>query len=225
MRLSFGMLAPILCAGTAAGHSIRPLAMTRGVAADLVTTVTVAQFRGLTVAFRQPPLMDPFCCRGAGGLSTLLLILPGIVAHQRGDARRARWYGVQTAMAFIADYVMIGSLSIFHGIDRLCATYTVASLTLRAWRGNRGLPPRLQGAPSPAREAPPPRRRRARVGCLAAGVPALWCKARGAKAATRGDAHCQSSSGRGSVRHGRAPVPAPPHKHSPAHAVAAPACR
>ena len=198
-RMSAPVWLRMLCAGTAAGgHAIRSRpAVRRHAAGNLVTTAAVAQLRGLTVAFRQPPLMDPYCARGAGGLSTLLLLLPGLVARRRGDARRARWYGVQTAMAFIADYVMIGSLSIFHGMDRLCATYTLASLTLRAWRGNRTRPQRSgprQGAP--AREAPPPPRRPrlVRVGCLAAGMPALWCKARGAKAAQRGDARCQTSS-------------------------------
>ena len=218
----FAVWLPMLCVSTAAGHAIssRP-AVRRHAAGNLITTAAVAQLRGLTVAFRQPPLMDPYCARGAGGLSTLLLLLPGLVARRRGDARRARWYGIQTAMAFIADYVMIGSLSIFHGIDRLCATYTLASLTLRAWRGNRARPPRSgsrQGAP--AREAPPPRRPRlVRVGCLAAGVPALWCKARGAKAAQRGDARCQASSvAPGLGRNGVAPRdPHPTGIHPPAH--------
>jgi hypothetical protein len=139
--------------------------------------------------------MDPYCARGAGGLSTLLLLLPGLVARRRGDARRARWYGIQTAIAFFSDYVMIGSLSICHGIDRLCASYTFASLTLRAWRGSPTPPQRSgpqQGAP--AGEAPRARPRLVRVGCLAAGVPALWCKARAAEAAQRGEARCEPSS-------------------------------
>ena len=221
-RMSAPVWLRMLCAGTAAGgHAIRSRpAVRRHAAGNLVTTAAVAQLRGLTVAFRQPPLMDPYCARGAGGLSTLLLLLPGLVARRRGDARRARWYGVQTAMAFIADYVMIGSLSICHGIDRLCATYTLASLTLRACRGNRTRPQRTgprQGAP--AWEAPPPRPRRARAGCLAAGVPALWCKARGTKAAQRGDARCQPSlvaPGHGPGCDGGAPTtPTPPTNTHP----------
>ena len=202
----------MLFLGTTTGHAIRPAAR-RPAAADLVTTAAVAQLRGLTVAFRRPPLMDPYCSRGAGGLSTLLLLLPGLIAHRRGDARRARWYGVQTAMAFIADYAMIGRLSVFHGLDRLCATYTVASLTLRACRGSRTRPLRSgprQGAP--AMEAPPPRPRLARVHCIVSGVPALWCKARGAKAAQRGAARCQPSSiapGHGPRRDGVPPPPPP----------------
>ena len=100
---------PMLCAGTAAGgHAIRGRPAVRR-AGNLVTTAGAAQLRGLTVAFRRPPLMDPYCARGAGGLSTLLLLLPGLVARRRGDARRARWFGIQTAIAFISDYVMIGA--------------------------------------------------------------------------------------------------------------------
>jgi hypothetical protein len=194
--------ATTLCAGTAAGDAIRSRPVVRHHAAgNLVTTAAVAQLRGLTVAFRQPPLMDPYCARGAGGLSTLLLLLPGLVARHRGDARRARWYSVQTAVAFIADYVMIGSLSIYHGIDRLCATYTLASLMLRACRGSRTW--RLRSGPrqgAPAWEAPPPRPRLVRVGCLAAGVPALWCKARGAKAAQRGGPALSTVVGRARAR-------------------------
>ena len=213
MRVWATLWLPMLCAGTTAGgHAIRSRPAVRRqpgwqqrqpgnsgnlatAAGNLVTTAGAAQLRGLTVAFRRPPLMDPYCARGAGGLSTLLLLLPGLVARRRGDARRARWYGIQTAIAFFSDYVMIGSLSICHGIDRLCASYTFASLTLRAWRGSPTPPQRSgpqQGAP--AGEAPRARPRLVRVGCLAAGVPALWCKARAAEAAQRGEARCEPSS-------------------------------
>ena len=213
MRVWTTLWLPMLCAGTTAGgHAIRSRPAVRRqpgwqqrqpgnsgnlatAAGNLVTTAGAAQLRGLTVAFRRPPLMDPYCARGAGGLSTLLLLLPGLVARRRGDARRARWYGIQTAIAFFSDYVMIGSLSICHGIDRLCASYTFASLTLRAWRGSPTPPQRSgpqQGAP--AGEAPRARPRLVRVGCLAAGVPALWCKARAAEAAQRGEARCEPSS-------------------------------
>ena len=167
MRLLAALCLPMLCAGTTAGgHAIRGRPAVRR-AGNLVTTAGAAQLRGLTVAFRRPPLMDPYCARGAGGLSTLLLLLPGLVARRRGDARRARWFGIQTAIAFISDYVMIGALSICHGIDRLCASYTFASLTLRAYRGRPTPPQRSapqQGAP--AGEAPRARPRLVRVGCL-----------------------------------------------------------
>ena len=194
MRMLAALWLPMLCAGTTAGgHAIRGRPAVRR-AGNLVTTAGAAQLRGLTVAFRRPPLMDPYCARGAGGLSTLLLLLPGLVARRRGDARRARWFGIQTAIAFISDYVMIGALSICHGIDRLCASYTFASLTLRAYRGRPTPPQRSapqQGAP--AGEAPRARPRLVRVGCLAAGVPAVWCKARAAEAAQRGEARCEPS--------------------------------
>ena len=234
MRLCAALWLPMLCAGTAAGgHAIRGRPAVRR-AGNLVTTAGAAQLRGLTVAFRRPPLMDPYCARGAGGLSTLLLLLPGLVARRRGDARRARWFGIQTAIAFISDYVMIGALSICHGIDRLCASYTFASLTLRAYRGRPTPPQRSapqQGAP--AGEAPRARPRLVRVGCLAAGVPAVWCKARAAEAAQRGEARCRASSvapppwrqGEGVVEPGHGPAcdgavaaSTPPH-WAPTHAA------
>ena len=234
MRVFAALWLPMLCAGTTAGgHAIRGRPAVRR-AGSLVTTAGAAQLRGLTVAFRRPPLMDPYCARGAGGLSTLLLLLPGLVARRRGDARRARWYGIQTAIAFISDYVMIGALSICHGIDRLCASYTFASLTLRAYRGRPTPPQRSapqQGAP--AGEAPRARPRLVRVGCLAAGVPAVWCKARAAEAAQRGEARCEPSSvapppwrpGEGVVEPGHGPgcdgavaASTPPH-WAPTHAA------
>ena len=233
MRVFAALCLPMLCAGTTAGgHAVRGRPAVRR-AGNLVTTAGAAQLRGLTVAFRRPPLMDPYCARGAGGLSTLLLLLPGLVARRRGDARRARWFGIQTAIAFISDYVMIGALSICHGIDRLCASYTFASLTLRAYRGRPTPPQRSapqQGAP--AGEAPRARPRLVRVGCLAAGVPAVWCKARAAEAAQRGEARCEPSSvapepwrpGEGVVEPGHGPgcdgavaASIPPH-WAPTHA-------
>ena len=126
--------------------------------------------RGLTVGFREPAIVN--LRRGAGGVTTLLFLGPRWIASRSGDKRRARWWAMQTVAAFLADFVFVGCRSIWHGIDRCFASYSMVTL---AWRGASGSHHRVAK----------PSRPRATV--LLAGVPAVLCKARAYGAISRGD--------------------------------------
>ena len=147
------------------------------VAAASMDTIALCggQLKGLSVKFRDPPMMG--IPRGAGGVTTLLFLGPALIAQRRGDERRARWWAMQTVAAFLADYVFVGGKSAWHGIDRVCASYSVASLLARSWRGSS-----RNGTDTGSRTA------RTRAACISAGIPAIMCKARAFKAVPSGAA-------------------------------------
>ena len=155
------------------------MGLTATVASDALA-LCGGHLKGLTSSFRDSAghahggLIIP---RGAGGWTTLLLFAPGVVAYHRGDEERARWWALQTAIAFVADYVFMPCKSIFHGIDRCCASYSLISSALRSWRGSPHRRPKARA-----------RTVQTRAVCLAAGVPALLCKSQSFKAVRRGDA-------------------------------------
>ena len=159
-----------------------PICAIRPVASDALA-LCGGHLKGLTTSFCESAghahggLVIP---RGAGGWTTLLLLAPGIVAHRKGDARRAKWWALQSLIAYVADYVFMPCRSIFHGIDRCCASYSLASSAVRAWAGN----PHLSHHQYPHART---RTFRSRAICLSAGVPALLAKSQSFNAVQRGD--------------------------------------
>jgi len=124
--------------------------------------------QGLSQNFRLPPLVP--CKRGAGGLSTLLFAAPSAVCFQQGAVTKGIWYCFQLAVSFTADFLNAGNPSVWHGVDRIAASFTMLLLAVRSWRKGGARPRKLS-----------------RVQCLCLALPALGAKSVSYECAYKGN--------------------------------------